>query len=111
MWYLDDILIPTRSFEEMMISLRKVFDALRSANLTLKLEKCHFGYEEVTYLGYRLSAHGIKPGDDKAAAILKLEYPTNRHEVRRFLGLFFHQDGGSLLVALPACAKYPEQTA
>jgi len=86
MWYLDDILIPAISFEEMMISLRIVFDALRPANLTLKLEKCHFGYE-VTYLGYRLSAHGIKPGNDKAAAILKLKHPTNRHEVRRSLGL------------------------
>ncbi|CAI6355165.1 unnamed protein product [Macrosiphum euphorbiae] len=87
MWYLDDILIPARSFEEMMIRLRKVLDALSSASLTLKLEKCHFGYEEVTYLGFRLSTHGIKPGEDKAAAILKIEHPTNRHEVRRFLGL------------------------
>jgi len=39
MWYLDDILIPARSFEEMMIRLRKVLDALSSASLTLKLEK------------------------------------------------------------------------
>lgn len=77
MWYLDDIFISARSFEEMMIRLRKVFDALHSANLTLKLEKCHFGYEEVTYLGFRLSAHGIKPGEDKAAAILKIEHPAN----------------------------------
>lgn len=49
MWYLDDILIPARSFEEMMVRLRKVFDALRSASLTLKLENCHFGYKEVTF--------------------------------------------------------------
>lgn len=82
MWYLDDILIPARSFEEMMTRLRKVFDALRSASLTLKLDKCHFGFEEVTYLGFRLSANGIKPGDDKAAAILKIERPINRHDVR-----------------------------
>lgn len=64
MWYLDDILIPAKNFEDMINRLRKVFDALKAANLTLKLEKCYFGYEEDAYLGYKISTEGVKPGLD-----------------------------------------------
>ncbi|KMQ81998.1 polyprotein of retroviral, partial [Lasius niger] len=40
--YLDDILIPAKNWEEMMTKLTKVFEALRLANLTLKLARCEF---------------------------------------------------------------------
>lgn len=36
MWYLDDILIPSTSFKDMLSRLRQVFDALKGAKLTLK---------------------------------------------------------------------------
>lgn len=49
-WYLDDIFIPAKSFEEIKVRLRKVLEAVQEENFTLKLEKCYFGYEEVTYL-------------------------------------------------------------
>jgi len=71
----------------MISRLRKVFDAPRAANLTLKLEKCYFGYEEVTYLGYKISAEGITPELDKTSAIRDMKQPVNQHEVRRYLGL------------------------
>lgn len=87
MWYLDDILIPTKNFEDMINRLRKVFDALKAANLTLKLKKCYFGYKEVTYLGYKISAECITPGLDKTSAIRDMKQPVNQHEVRRYLGL------------------------
>jgi len=41
-WYLNDILIPAVSFENMLSRLKMVLMALREANLTLKLRKCHF---------------------------------------------------------------------
>lgn len=87
MWYLDDILIPAISFEDMLGRLQKVFEALRKANLTLKMSKCHFGFKQVTYLGFILSANGLEPGAQKVSAIQQIEPPKDRHEVRRFLGL------------------------
>lgn len=56
MWNLDDILVPAKNFEDMINRLRKVLDALKAVNLTLKLEKCYFGYEKVTYLESKISA-------------------------------------------------------
>jgi hypothetical protein len=47
MWYLDDILVPSTSFDDMIKRLRQVLDALKSANLALKLSKCYFEFPEV----------------------------------------------------------------
>jgi hypothetical protein len=69
MWYLDDILVPSMSFDDMIKRLRQVLDALKSANLTLKLSKCYFGFPEVTYLGFMLSADGVRPGEQKMVAV------------------------------------------
>jgi len=87
MWYLDDILIPSTSCEDMFKRLKQVFEVLKEAKLTLKLSKCYFAYSEVVYLGYMLSADGIRPGEQKVQAIQQYPRPKNKHEVRRFLGL------------------------
>jgi len=87
MWYLDDILIPSTSFEDMIDRLTQVFDVLKEARLTLKLGKCCFGYSEVAYLGFMLSADRVRPAEQKVQAIQQYPRPKNKHEVRRFLGL------------------------
>jgi len=87
MWYLDDILVPSISFADMMSRLKLVFEALKGAKLTLKLSKCYFGFPEVAYLGFMLSAEGVRPGEQKVVAVKEFPKPNNKHEVRRFLGL------------------------
>lgn len=87
MWYLDDMLVPAQNFEDMLIQFRKVLDALQAANLTLKIEKCYFGLEEVDYLGLKISADGIKPGQDKVSAIRDMPQPIDQHGVRSYLEL------------------------
>lgn len=42
-WYLDDILIPARDFNDMCERLGLVFEAVKRVKLTLKLSKCGFG--------------------------------------------------------------------
>lgn len=69
MWYLDDILVPSTSFDDMVIRLRLVFDALKTAKLTLKLSKCYFGYPEVAHLGYMLLADGIRSVEQNTTAM------------------------------------------
>ncbi len=85
--YLDDILIPAKTWEEMIKKLTEVFESLRSSNLTLKLPKCEFGKQEVEYLGFIINKDGIMPGSRKVEAISKFPRPKNIHDVRRFLGL------------------------
>ena len=84
--YIDDAIIPSENFEEGLENLRKVFNALRYANLTLKLEKCHFFKRKVEYLGFRLTDGRISPGTKILGAVRDFPQPTNVVGVRSFVG-------------------------
>lgn len=71
----------------MKIRLKQVLDAFKEAGLTLKPKKCVFAATTVEFLGYELSAEGLKPGAPKMAAVRNYPRPTNAHECRRFIGL------------------------
>lgn len=86
MCYMDDLIVPARNWIEMLERLRRVFEVLRTAGLTLKPTKCYFGKQCVDFLGYVLSTEGISPGTTKLEAISKFPHPNNIHEMRRFLG-------------------------
>lgn len=85
--YMDDILIPSKDFDEGLSRLEEVLQLLREGGLTLKLSKCHFFLDTVDFLGFDVSANGIRPGSRKSEAVSKFPRPTNQHEVRQFLGL------------------------
>lgn len=85
--YLDDVLIAAKDWHDMMSKLEMVLQAFLEAGLTLKLEKCEFGKQQVEYLGFIVSEKGIKPGVRKVAAIREFPTPTDVHESRRYLGL------------------------
>lgn len=87
LFYLDDIFVPARNWKELLDRLRQIFQALIRAGLTLKLEKCVFGLLEVQFLGFKISAKGVEPGESKVLAIEQFERPQDIHAVRRFLGM------------------------
>lgn len=85
--YMDDILIPSRDFDEGLVRLREVLGLLRKGGLTLKMSKCNFFLDNIDFLGFEVSANGIRPGLRKTEAISKFPKPKNQHELRQFLGL------------------------
>ena len=85
--YMDDIIIFTTTFKEHIDSLREVFRKLKEAGIQLKGSKCVLGSSKVEFLGFELSNGGIKPQSRLTDAIKTFATPTNRKEVRRFLGL------------------------
>lgn len=84
--YLDDLIIPSRDWEDMLSVVRRVFQSLRTASLTLKPGKCTFGASKLDFLGFTVSKGVIQPGP-KVHAIKSFPRPRDVHEVRRFLGL------------------------
>lgn len=105
--YMDDILIPAKSFEEGLTRLETVLKILAQNGLTLKLSKCNFFFDKIDYLGYEVGAEGVRPGSTKTKAISEFPSPGNVHEVRRFLGLasFFRRFvKGFAVVARPLTA-------
>ena len=66
--------------------IRGVFRALQAAGLTLKPSEIHFGPKGVQYLGYVLSANGIRMIKDRIKGIIDLKTPTTIKELRSILG-------------------------
>lgn len=87
LFYLDDILLLGKSWTDLREKLIMVMRALVAAGLTINLKKCQFLKSSVTYLGFVISAEGIKPGTDKLRAIAVFPVPTYIHKVRQFHGL------------------------
>ncbi len=85
--YLDDIIIYSKTFEDHLLQLEKIFTRLRDANFHLRIEKCHFFCREVEYLGHHISAEGIRPLKNKLAAVAELIPPTDVKQIQQFLGL------------------------
>ena len=85
--YIDDLIVHTKTHEDHRANLQKLFHRLRHYKLKLNLDKCFFGSDSVSYLGYRLTPKGILPGSDKLHAIKTAKPPTTLSEVRAFLGL------------------------
>ena len=85
--YLDDITIYSKSFEDHLVHLRKVFEKLDAFQLRIKLSKCQFAASEILVLGHIVSREGIAMNPKKLEALKKLKIPKNVKELRSFLGL------------------------
>ena len=87
MGYLDDIIIFSKSEEEHLQHLEKIFRRLQEFGLKMKKEKCAFFKKHIQYLGHLVSKEGFEPLPEKLEAIRKMPAPKNSKEVKQFLGL------------------------
>jgi hypothetical protein len=58
--YFDDILFYSHNESEHRDHIRQVLQVLRDAKLYSNLEKCTFCKDEVIFLGYVVSKHGVE---------------------------------------------------
>ena len=87
LFYLDNIIVFSSTWEEHLTQLRQVFYRLRHADLKLGAEKCAFADKEVSYLGHRVTEEGLLPDSALLAAIWEIPPPKTATEVRSFLGV------------------------
>jgi hypothetical protein len=85
--FFDDILVFSPTDEQHLEDLKKVFHLLQSENWHIKLSKCRFAQQQISYLGHIISSAGIATDPSKVEAIVTWPVPTNVREVRGFLGL------------------------
>ncbi|XP_065189581.1 uncharacterized protein LOC135820198 [Sycon ciliatum] len=84
---MDDILVHGRTRAEHDSRLYAVLRRLVDAGLTLNPSKCEFAASDLSFLGVRLTAAGIQPGDSKTSAIQRFRQPQTVSDIRRFMGL------------------------
>ena len=59
LFYWDDILVHTSSWEDHIKTLRELFQRLKKADLTIRPSKCILGADNVDFIGHRL-IEGVK---------------------------------------------------
>jgi hypothetical protein len=85
--YLDDILIFSKTAKEHLSHLRQVLQTLRANQFYANSKKCDLMKEEISFLGHRVSANGLKVDPEKVRAVADWKVPKDVHGVRSFLGL------------------------
>ena len=85
--FLDDVLVYSYTFDEMLERLEKVFERLRKHNMKLKPKKCHFFKKVISYLGHEISEKGVHTDKDKIRAVAECNIPQTTAELRSFIGL------------------------
>ena len=84
--YLDDVIIYSRMQENHLTCLQAVLDCFAHHGLKLKLSKCHFFKENITYLGHEISAKGMLQGQEGIQKITNMGPPTTVTGIRKFVG-------------------------
>src|SRR5579884_1184630 len=87
MIYIDDINVYSKTWEEHLEHLQKVFQRIREAGLKLNLEKCNFTRDNLPFLEHIITQDGISPNPSTIQRIQEFPTPTNIKKLRSFLGL------------------------
>lgn len=85
--YLDDIVVFANDTETHLYRLQRVLNALSSAGLTIKPQKCCFGLKRMLFLGHIVDSEGIRTNPSKTRVIEQFKVPKNITEIRNFMGL------------------------
>ncbi|CAI5680231.1 unnamed protein product [Oreochromis niloticus] len=84
--FLDDLIVFSDTLEQHEARLMKVLNRLKDFGLKLSPEKCHFFKASVKYLGHVVDARGVHTDPDKISALREWPRPSNRKELKCFLG-------------------------
>lgn len=85
--YLDDIIVSTPDFSTHLQVLKEILSRLKSANLTVNMDKCEFCRSSLSYLGFIVDCHGLRTDPSKVEAIVNYPIPKNTTEIKRLIGL------------------------
>ena len=85
--YIDDILIMTETFEEHLDLVHRVLKTLAAHGIKIKVKKCEFFQQEVTFLGHIMNAEGIRKSGEYVKKVKNYPRPETVSDLRRFLGL------------------------
>ena len=84
--YLDDAIGSDDCPLHHVATLVTFFGRLRLHKLKLSPDKSRIGAARVDFLGHVISADGIRPNDDRVAALTRMPMPTDIKQLRSLLG-------------------------
>ena len=85
--YLDDLVCATPDETDHLKMLTDVFSLAKLHGVKYKPEKTKLFHRSIKLLGHVISSEGIRVDDNKISAITSIAPPTNKTEIRAFLGI------------------------
>ena len=76
--YIDDVVIFSDDWSDHIRQIKRFFQIMREAKLTINLMKSEFGKATVKYLGHIVGQGQVRPLDAKIQTIVKFPIPTSR---------------------------------
>jgi hypothetical protein len=87
-FYLNDVCVYMRMVDEHLEYLRLVLQRFKEEGLKLRLEKCFFGFQELDYLGYNVSAGRISVSTKRVEPVAEWHVPTTQKKVRQLCNFY-----------------------
>lgn len=97
--FADDIIVWGNTREQHEKNLRAVLTRIKANNLKLNKEKCELFCSELTFIGDRVGADGVKMDPEKIKVVKDMQVPQNKKELQQFLGMVNY-----LVKWIPDCA-------
>lgn len=85
--FVDDILIYSKTWEDHLLHVKEVLTILLQHQFHIKLSKCAFAKQQLTYLGHTVSPAGVSTDPSKITIIKDWPQPQNIKDLRSFLGM------------------------
>ena len=85
--FMDDVLVASEVWRQHLRSLRQVFQRLQQVNMSARPTKCLLGATQTSFLGHQVGEGKLWPEDDKVQRLVEADRPTNKKQLRSFLGL------------------------
>ena len=107
--YIDDVLVFSDSWEDHLVHVQQVLEALKEAGLTAKPSKCVWGARSLSYLGHMVGVGYVLVPEARVREIKEYRRPVTKRDLRVFLGTVgyyrrfvpgFAGTAGSLFTAL-----------
>nr|GEU34435.1 reverse transcriptase domain-containing protein [Tanacetum cinerariifolium] len=84
--YVDDLVIKSRTEQEVIRDIEETFKTLREINMKLNSKKYTFRMREGMFLGYKVNVDWLKVCSNKVEAVLSLPSPKCLKDVQRLNG-------------------------
>ena len=91
--YMDDVVIFSPTWEDHVVHVRRVLQAIRLAGLMVNLTKCCWGGRAVEFLGHYVGRGFMLIPEHRTTALQKYSRPRSKKGLRAFLGSvgFYHR--------------------
>ncbi|GKE82550.1 reverse transcriptase domain-containing protein [Tanacetum coccineum] len=84
--YVDDMVIKSKTKENIIMDISETFDNLRKINMKLNPKKCSFDVGDGKFLGYMVTLEGIRANPKKTKAVTDMKSPKTLREMQSLSG-------------------------